>query len=74
MSRWLQTATSRKHTARSSVAELYTVKMEALRSSETSVHAKSTRRHIPEDGILLYNDYRRRGGGEKITKRQIVVN
>jgi hypothetical protein len=27
--------------------------MEAIRSSETSVHTRSTQRHIPEDGILL---------------------
>jgi hypothetical protein len=27
--------------------------MEAIRSSETSVHIRSTRHHIPEDGILL---------------------
>jgi hypothetical protein len=26
--------------------------MEAIRSPETSVHKRSTRRHIPEDGIL----------------------
>jgi hypothetical protein len=26
--------------------------MEAIRSSETSVHTRSTQRHIPEDGIL----------------------
>jgi hypothetical protein len=30
----------------------YTQKMEAIRSSETSVNKISTRRHIPEDGIL----------------------
>jgi hypothetical protein len=29
-----------------------TLKMEAIRSSETSVYTISTRRHIPEDGIL----------------------
>jgi hypothetical protein len=33
------------------------LKMEAMRSSETSVHTRSTRRHITEDGIL--NSYRR---------------
>jgi hypothetical protein len=27
--------------------------MEAIRSSETSVHTRSTQRHIPEDDILL---------------------
>jgi hypothetical protein len=30
----------------------YTLKMEAIRSSETSVNTISTRRHIPEDDIL----------------------
>jgi hypothetical protein len=29
-----------------------TLKMEMIRSSETSVHTRSTQRHIPEDGIL----------------------
>jgi hypothetical protein len=29
-----------------------TLKMEAIRSSETSVNKIPTRRHIPEDGIL----------------------
>jgi hypothetical protein len=30
----------------------YTLKMEAIRSCETSVNKISTRRYIPEDGIL----------------------
>jgi hypothetical protein len=34
-----------------SLADLSTLKMEAICSSETSVHTRSTRRHIPEDGI-----------------------
>jgi hypothetical protein len=39
--------------AGSSLADFSTMKMEAIRSSETSVHfTGSTRRHIPEDGIL----------------------
>jgi hypothetical protein len=29
-----------------------TLNMEAISSSKTSVHTRSTRRHIPEDGIL----------------------
>jgi hypothetical protein len=29
-----------------------TLKMEAIRSSETFVHTISTQRHIPQDGIL----------------------
>jgi hypothetical protein len=33
--------------------DFYTLKMEAIRSSETSVYTISTRRHIPEDGINL---------------------
>jgi hypothetical protein len=35
-----------------SLANISTLKMEAIRSSETSVYTRSTRRHIPEDGIL----------------------
>jgi hypothetical protein len=38
--------------AGSSLADFSTLKMEAIRSSETSVHKRSTRRRIPEDGIL----------------------
>jgi hypothetical protein len=38
--------------AGSSLADFSTLKMEAIRSSETSVHTRSTRRHIPEDDIL----------------------
>jgi hypothetical protein len=40
--------------AGSSLADLYTLKMEAIHFSETSVYTISIRRHIPEDGIL-YN-------------------
>jgi hypothetical protein len=39
--------------AGSSLVDFSTLKMEAIRSSETSAHIRSTRRHIPEDGILL---------------------
>jgi hypothetical protein len=35
-----------------SLAHLSILKMEAIRSSETSVHTRSTRRHIPGGGIL----------------------
>jgi hypothetical protein len=38
--------------AGSSLADFSTLKMEAVRSSETSVHTRCTLRHIPEDGIL----------------------
>jgi hypothetical protein len=43
--------------AGSSLADIFTLKMVAIYSSETSVHTRSTRRHIPEDGIL--NSHRR---------------
>jgi hypothetical protein len=33
-------------------AKFSTLKMEAIRSSETSVYTRCTRRHVPEDGIL----------------------
>jgi hypothetical protein len=36
----------------SSLADFYTLKTEAIRPSETSVYIRSTRRHIPKDGIL----------------------
>jgi hypothetical protein len=38
--------------AGSSLADFSTLNMEAIFSCETSVHTRSTRRHIPEDGIL----------------------
>jgi hypothetical protein len=38
--------------AGSSVADFSILNMEAIRSSETSVYTRSTRLHIPEDGIL----------------------
>jgi hypothetical protein len=39
----------------SSFADFSSLKMEAIRSSETSVHTRSTWRHNPEDGILQHN-------------------
>jgi hypothetical protein len=38
--------------AGSSLSYYSTLKMETIRSFDTSVHTRSTRRHIPEDGIL----------------------
>jgi hypothetical protein len=38
--------------AGSSLANFSTLKMKAIRSSESSVHTRSTPRHIPEDAIL----------------------
>jgi hypothetical protein len=38
--------------AGSSLADFSTLNMEAIRSFETSVHTRSSGRHIPEDGIL----------------------
>jgi hypothetical protein len=38
--------------ADSSLTDFSALKMEATRSSETSVHTRSTRRHIPENYIL----------------------
>jgi hypothetical protein len=34
------------------LTDFSTLKMEVIRSSKTSVHTRSTRRHIPEDSIL----------------------
>jgi hypothetical protein len=45
--------------ASSSIEDFSTLKMEVIRSSETSVHTRSTRRHIPEDGILQHIGYLR---------------
>jgi hypothetical protein len=65
MSRWLQTEPPVENTQLyknreggplsllpSSLADFSILKIEAIRSSETSVHQRSTRCHIPEDGIL----------------------
>jgi hypothetical protein len=38
--------------AGSSLVDFSTLKMEAIRYFETSADTRSTRRHIPEDGIL----------------------
>jgi hypothetical protein len=43
VSRWLQTSLARG---------FFNLKMEAICSSETSVHTITTRRHIPENDIL----------------------
>jgi hypothetical protein len=39
--------------AGSSLVDFSSLKMEVILSTETSVHTRSTQRHIPEDGILL---------------------
>jgi hypothetical protein len=39
-------------TYRVHLQDLSTLNLEEIRSSETSVHRRSIRRHIPEDGIL----------------------
>jgi hypothetical protein len=38
--------------AGSSLADFSTPKIEVIRSSETSVHTRYKRHHIPEDGII----------------------
>jgi hypothetical protein len=48
LSRWLRTPAH----AGSSLADFFTLKMKEIRSSETSVHTRSTWRHMPEDSIL----------------------
>jgi hypothetical protein len=53
MSRWLQDCLQPPAYFGSSLADFSTLKMEAIRSSETTVHTRSTRHHIPEDGIIL---------------------
>jgi hypothetical protein len=40
----------------SSLVDSPTLNMEAIRSSETSVHTRSTGTHIPQDGILKKNN------------------
>jgi hypothetical protein len=54
MSRWLLSVYLLPAHAGSSLADFSTPKVEAIRSSETSVHTRSKRRHISEDGILLF--------------------
>jgi hypothetical protein len=50
---WTDVSDERIADAGSSHTDFSTLKMEAIRSSETSVHARYTRLQIPEDGILL---------------------
>jgi hypothetical protein len=58
VNKWLQTeppvdsVCSHLLNAGSSLADFSTFKVEAICSSETSVHTRSTQRHIPEDSIL----------------------
>jgi hypothetical protein len=47
-----RTMNQREHIAICSRWFIVTLKMEAIRSSETSANKIPTRRHIPEDGIL----------------------
>jgi hypothetical protein len=66
LSRWLQTESPVEKypaiggdslqppaQAGSSLADFSTMKMEAIYSSETSVHTRSTRRHIPEEAFFI---------------------
>jgi hypothetical protein len=48
--------------AGSSLADFYTLKKEAIRSSETSVHTRIARRHTPENGILQGSTFLRDTG------------
>jgi hypothetical protein len=50
---WLVAQSAATCSRCSPFADFSTLKMEAIRSSETSVDARSTQRHIPEDDILL---------------------
>jgi hypothetical protein len=43
--------------ASASLANFATLKMEAIRSSETSINTRPTQRHIPEDDILQRRIY-----------------
>jgi hypothetical protein len=42
--------------ASASLANFATLKMDAIRSSETLVNTRPTQRHIPEDDILQHED------------------
>jgi hypothetical protein len=52
MSRWQRT----ESVSRWFLMDFSIPKMEAIRYSETSVHTRYTRHHIPEDGILSISD------------------
>jgi hypothetical protein len=60
-------AADRSHAA-SSLADFSTLKTEAIRSTETSVHTRSIRRHIPDDSIP---DSRRCENLKSYTTREI---
>jgi hypothetical protein len=54
------------------LADFSTLKTETIRFSETSVHARSTQLHIPEDGIL--HSHRRENLKSLHTKNEIVIH
>jgi hypothetical protein len=52
-------SSGQKNTRARNLADFSTLEMEAIRSSESSVHTRSTPHHVSEDGILcrLYEVY-----------------
>jgi hypothetical protein len=59
--------------AGSSLADFSTLKMEAICSSETSVHTRSTRPHISEDRILLTKHSLLKKPGDLVPRLQNIA-